>query len=107
MWSADSERLLFVAPRQRPPGSSAGWLQPPDPSRTLYVANLIDPTPLAIGDTTVDMAAWREDGQILGLGRAGSNGALDIRLMDGAPAGQHVLELPLRPSAAYATAWGL
>ena len=43
--------------------------------------------------------------QTLGLGKLGSDGTLDIRLMNGSPAGQHVLELPLKPVGAYAAAW--
>jgi hypothetical protein len=104
-WSADSQRLLFVAPRQRFPGEPVTWLQPAIPPRVLYVANLADARPTELGDTTIDSAAWREDGQIVGLGRLGSDGLLDLRLMNGPPAGQHLVQLPVKPPAAYAAVW--
>src|SRR5207302_7216517 len=58
-WSGDSQRVLFVAPHQHPPGTGAGWLQS-DPRRALYLAAVSDPTPTLMGDTDVDLAAWRE-----------------------------------------------
>jgi len=66
-----------------------------------------DPTPALIGDTDVDLAVWREDGQIMGLGRAGNDGALDVRLLVGSGSSQHLLDLPLKPgsSLAYAAVW--
>jgi hypothetical protein len=105
VWSADSQQLVFVAPRQRPPGAPTGWLQPPAPTRAIYVASVDAPSPRWVADTTVDSAAWREDGQILGLGRLGADGALDLRLMDTSPGGQHLVELPLKPAAGYAAVW--
>jgi hypothetical protein len=105
-WSADSQRLLFVAPHQHPPGTGSGWLQP-DPRHALYMADVADPTPALITDTDVDLAVWREDGQLMGLGRAGNDGALDLRLLDGRGRSQHVLELPLMPGSSlpYAAVW--
>jgi hypothetical protein len=110
-WSADSQGVLFVAPRQRPPGQVASWLQS-DPRRALYVASSADTAPVLLGPTEVDRAVWREDGQILGLGRLGTDGALDLRVLgavsDGATrTNQHLLELPLRPGASYAATWDL
>jgi hypothetical protein len=110
-WSADSQGVLFVAPRQRPPGQVASWLQS-DPRRALYLASSADVAPVLLGVTEVDRAAWREDGQILGLGRQGSDGALDLRVLGPAsgsptPTGQHLLELPLRPGVSYAATWDL
>jgi hypothetical protein len=105
-WSADSQRVLFVAPHQHPPGTGAGWLQS-DARPALYVADVADPTPMLIADTDVDLAVWREDGQIMGLGRAGNDGALDVRLLGGGNSSQRVLELPLKPGSngPYAAVW--
>jgi hypothetical protein len=106
-WAADSQRLLFVAPAdQHPPGAPFGWLQP-DGRHGLYVASTTDPTPLLIRDTDVDFAAWREDGQIVGLGRSGADRALAMRLLDGSGGAQRLLDLPLRPAANYVAVWDL
>jgi hypothetical protein len=104
-WSTDSQRLLFVAPRQHPPGTGSGWLQP-DSRHSLYLADVADPTPALIGDTDVDLAVWREDGQLMGIGRTGNEGPLDLRLL-GVGGSQRLLELPLKPSASlsYAAVW--
>ena len=106
-WSADSQQLLFVAPRQRFPGVPVTWLQPEVPPRVLYVANLAEARPTELSDTTIDSAVWREDGQIVGLGRLGSDGLLDLRLMNGPPAGQHLVQLPVKPAAAYGAVWDI
>src|SRR5712691_3666624 len=105
-WSADSQRLLFVAPHQHPPGTGSGWLQS-DPRHALYLADVADPTPALIGDTDADLAVWREDGQRMGLGRVGNDGSLDLRLLGGSGSSQHLLELPLKPgpSLPYAAVW--
>ncbi len=105
-WSADSQRLLFVAPHQQPPGTGSGWLQP-DNGHALYMADVADPTPALIRDTDVDLAVWREDGQLVGLGRAGNDGSLDLRLLGGSGSSQHLQELPLKPGSSlpYAAVW--
>jgi hypothetical protein len=105
-WSADSQRVLFVAPHQHPPGSGSGWLQS-DPRHALYQADVADPTPALIGDTDVDLAVWREDGQFIGLGRTGNDGTLALRLLGGSGTSKHLLELPLKPGASlpYAAVW--
>jgi len=105
-WSADSQRLLFVAPHQHPPGVGAGWLQA-DMRHALYQADVADPTPTLIGDTEADLAVWREDGQLMGLRRAPNDGALDLRLLGNSGSSQQLLELPLKPlaGAAYAAVW--
>ena len=105
-WSADSQRLLFVAPHQHPPGTGAGWLQP-DPHHALYLADVADPTPALISDTDVDLAVWREDGQLMGLGRGGNDGSLDLRLVGGSGSAQRLLELPLKSGSSlpYAAVW--
>jgi hypothetical protein len=105
-WSTDSQRLVFVAPDQHPPGVPFGLL-PSEGRHGLYVATTTDPTPVLVGDTDVDVAAWREDGQLVGLGRLGIDHALAIRLLDGPASAQHLLDLPLRPAATYAALWDL
>jgi hypothetical protein len=102
VWSADGQRLLFVAPRQHPPGAALGWLQP-DAQRALFTVDVADPIPVALQDTSVDLATWREDGQLLGLGRPGPDSPLSLRWLSasGAAVGQ-LLELPLKPAGAYA-----
>jgi len=105
-WAVDSQRLVFVAPHQHPPGVPFGWLQP-DAQHALYVASAADPTPRLVQDTDVDFAAWREGGQVVGLGRQGTNRALSMRLRDGSASAQHLLDLPLRPASNYAMVWDL
>jgi hypothetical protein len=102
VWSADGRRLLFVAPPQHPPGAAFGWLQP-DSRRALFEVDTADAKPLALQDTDVDMATWREDSQLVGLGRSAPDAPLSLRRLTaaGASLGQ-LLELPLRPSGAYA-----
>ncbi len=104
-WSADSQHVLFVAPHQHLPGSASGWLEP-DAHHAVYLADIADPTPLLIADTDADLAVWREDGQLMGLGRAGNDGALDLRLL-GVSRSQRLLELPLKPnsSLSYGAVW--
>jgi hypothetical protein len=106
-WSADSQRLLFVAPHQHLPGAAFDWLSP-DSQHALYQATLDQPTPLGLADTRLDQVMWREDGQLLGLWRPASDSPLHIRLTD--PTGgaaQDLLELPLQAGAQYAAAWDL
>jgi hypothetical protein len=105
-WAGDSQRLVFVAPHQHPPGVPFGWMRS-DAQHALYIASATDPTPLLVGDTDVDFAAWREDGQLVGLGRLGIDRALAVRLLDGSASTQQLLELPLRPAANYAALWDL
>jgi len=105
VWSADGQQLLFVAPHQHPPGASAGWLQP-DPHHAVYVAKVDQPTPVALGDTDLDLVRWREDGLLLGLGRTASDSPLSIRLLSRtADSPRLLLELPLRPPGEYAAVW--
>jgi hypothetical protein len=103
-WSGDGQRLLFVAPRQHPPGAAFGWLQADaDAQRTLFVVDLADPSPLALQDTSVELATWREDGQLVGLGRSAPDAPLSLRRLS--PSGSSsgpLLELPLTPAGAYA-----
>jgi hypothetical protein len=106
-WSTDSQRLVFVAPHQHPAGVSLGWLQQPDAPHALYVANISEAAAVPAGDTPLDFATWREDGQLLGLGRVGNGGALDLRLINAAGSGQHLLELPFKPGSSYGAAWDI
>jgi hypothetical protein len=106
-WSPDSQRLLFVAPHQHLPGAAFDWLSP-DSQHALWVASLDQPTPSGLADTRLDQAAWREDGQVLGLWRPSADSPLRIRLTDAAgAASQDVLELPLQVGPQYAAAWDL
>jgi hypothetical protein len=106
-WSVDGQRLVFVAPHQRPPGAPIGWFQT-NPAHALYLATFDRPTPLAIGDTDVTLATWREDGQLLGVARAGAEGPLNVRLLNSSGgASQQLVELPLRPTGQYAATWDL
>ena len=106
-WSQTGQRVLFVAPHQHPLGVSLGWLQS-DPSHALYTASVDQPTPVVLRDTDLDTATWREDGQVLGLTRTGADAPLDIRLAgDSSGGSQQLLQLPLKPSGAYAAMWDL
>jgi hypothetical protein len=74
----------------------------------LHIADNTETAPIVVGETQVDRAIWREDGQMLGLGRLGSDGTLDVRLIprtSGSP--QQLVELPLRPPSGYGAAWDL
>ena len=84
---------------------SIGWLQQSEAPHALYVANVSEVTAAPAGDTPLDFATWREDGQLLGLGRLGNSGALDLRLVSAAGSGQHLLELPFKPGSGYGAAW--
>ncbi|MCA1647176.1 MAG: PEGA domain-containing protein [Chloroflexi bacterium] len=106
-WSEDSQRVLFVAPHQHPPGVGVGWLQPPDPRHALYLAEVAKPTPALTADTDVDLAVWREDGQLTGLGRASNGAGLELRLLPGTGSSLKLLEVPLRPESnrPYGALW--
>ena len=109
-WSQTSRSVLFVAPHQHPLGISLGWLQS-DPSHTLYTASVDQAAPVALGDTDLELATWREDGLILGLSRTAADAPINIRLVEngggGSGGGQQLLQLPLKPAAAYAAIWDL
>ncbi|HEX8967816.1 MAG TPA: hypothetical protein VF937_08060, partial [Chloroflexota bacterium] len=100
-----ARRMLFVAPHQHPPGVPFDWLQP-DTRHALYVDDLEHPTPLAMADTDADLVTWREDGQLLELGRAAADSPLRLRIWNGSTgASQPLAELPLKPAAGYAATW--
>jgi PEGA domain len=106
-WSADGQRLVFVAPHQHPPGAALGWLQR-DTRHAVYIAGLDDPTPVASSDTDMDMATWREDGQLLGLGRGSVESPLSVRLLNrSGGSAQPLVDLPLRPPSRYAALWNV
>jgi hypothetical protein len=73
----------------------------------VFVATIEAPTPTALGDTSSDQLAWREDGQLVGLGRSGREGTLSIQLLSSSAsaAAQPVLDVPLKPSRQYAAIW--
>jgi hypothetical protein len=60
-----------------------------------------------VEETSSDLVTWREDGQLLGLGRVASDAPLSVRLMSRSAGGsaQHVLDLPLKPYGRYAATW--
>ena len=106
-WSADSQRMLFVAPHQHLPGVAFDWLQP-ETQHAEYLAKLDQPTPVALADTPIDQVTWREDGQVLGLWRPNSDSTLSIRLLGGAGgSGQGLLDVPLKLSGPYAAMWDM
>ena len=108
-WSADGQRLLFVAPHQHVPGSAFDWLAH-DPQHSLYVAAPDQPLPIGMADTRLDQVAWREDGQVLGLWRGAADTPLHIRLSDpggGGGGDRDLLTLPLQAGAQYAASWDL
>jgi hypothetical protein len=106
-WSADGQRLVFVAPHQRVPGAAFDWLQPASP-HAIFLAALEQPTPSALTDTTLDQVTWREDGQLLGLGRPGPDAPLGMRaLTSSGERPQDLVQLPLKAGPTYTSAWDL
>jgi hypothetical protein len=106
-WSADGQRMVFVAPRQHPPGAAFDWLAPAT-QHAVFAANVYEAAPTALADTPVDQVAWREDGQLLGLWRAGPDAPLGVRLLDSSGLhGQDLLQLPLKPGSSYGSTWDL
>ncbi len=106
-WSADGQRMLFVAPHQHMPGVPFDWLQP-DTQHAVYQATLDQPMPVSLTDTPAEQVTWRDDGQVLALVRAGVDSPLTLRLLDGsAGSGQQLLDLPLKAGALFAATWDL
>jgi hypothetical protein len=97
--------MLFVAPHQHPPGTPFGWFQP-DIQHALFADRIDEPSPRLLGDTQMDLAAWREDGQLLGFGRNGADQPLGLQLLSSAGgSNRHLLDLPISPPSEYAAAW--
>ncbi|MBV9578101.1 MAG: PEGA domain-containing protein [Chloroflexi bacterium] len=106
-WSADGQQMVFVAPHQHAPGAAFDWLAPA-PQHAVFVANLDQSTATALGDTPLNEAIWRQDGQLLGLWRAGPDAPVGIRLLDeSGTRSQDVVQLPLKPGATYTSMWDL
>jgi hypothetical protein len=106
-WSADSQRLMFVAPHQHIPGVAFDWLAPAT-QHAIFQATLDQPTPIMLTDTGLDQVTWREDGQILGLWRPGPDAPLGIRLLtDSGSRPQDLLQLPLKAGSTYTSVWDL
>jgi len=106
-WSPDGQRLLFVAPRQRTPGTAFDWLAP-STQHAIFQAALDQGTPTAIVDNAPDAVTWREDGQMLGLGRAGPDAPLSIRVLSrSGTRSQDLVQLPLKPGPQYGATWDL
>lgn len=105
VWSADSQRLAFVAPRQNAPDVPTTWLQADQP-RAIYTATGTDAAPTLLSDTDADSIAWREDSQLVAAGRGTGGSRLDLRLIRDAES-THLLDLPLRPANGYGLAWDI
>jgi hypothetical protein len=99
--------MLFVAPRQRTPGTAFDWLAPATP-HAIFEATLEQATPTLIVDNAPDDVTWREDGQMLGLGRAGPDAPLAIRVLSrSGTRSQDLVQLPLKAGRQYAATWDL
>ncbi len=106
-WSADGQRLVFIAPHQHVPGAAFDWLAPAT-QHAIYETAVDQPSPTALTDTTVDQVTWREDGQLLGLWRPGPDAPLGIRLMtDVGDRAQDLVQLPLKAGPTYTSVWDL
>ncbi len=106
-WSADGQRLVFIAPHQRVPGAAFDWLQPSAP-HAIFLAAVDQPTPTALTDSTLDQVSWREDGQLVGLGRPAPDAPLGVRTLTNAgERAQDVVQLPLKTGPTYTSAWDL
>jgi Tol biopolymer transport system component len=106
-WSADGQQMVFVAPHQHPPSAAFDWLAPAN-QRAIFVAKLEQPTPSALIETTLDTVTFRDDGQLLGLGRAGPDASVGIRMLSGSgEQSQELVQLPLKPGVTYASMWDL
>ena len=106
-WSADGQRMVFVAPHQRAPGVAFDWLAPAT-QHAVYVSTLKPAAPTLLADMALDEVSWREDDQLLGLWRAGPDAPLGLRLLN--PVGariQDVVQVPLKPGSTYASLWDL
>lgn len=106
-WSADGQRMVFVAPHQRAPGAAFDWLAPAT-QHAVYLSTLDPSAPTLLADTALDEVTWREDDQLLGVWRAGPDAPLGVRVLNamGTP-GQDVVQVPLKPSSTYAALWDL
>jgi hypothetical protein len=106
-WSSDGQRILFVAPRQRTPGTAFDWLAP-STQHAVFEAALDQGAPTLIVDNAPDDVTWREDGQMLGLGRAGPDAPLGIRVLNrSGTRSQDLVQLPLKPGRQYTATWDL
>src|SRR5262249_62004457 len=66
-----------------------------------------DAGPRLLGATEFDLAGWRSDGQVVGLGRLGADGRLALELQASADGAPQRLEVPLAPARGYAAEWDL
>jgi hypothetical protein len=106
-WSADGQRMAFVAPHQHAPGAAFDWFAPAA-EHAVYLSTLESSAPTLLADTALDEVTWREDGQLLGLWRAGPDAPLGVRWLKLDEARhQDVVQLPLKPGSTYAPLWDL
>lgn len=101
-WSPDGAAFAFVAPRRTDAPPSLLW-PPPDAGHGLFLARDVEHEPELVVHTAAGYPAWREDGQLVGLGRAPSDGRLDVRLLDGSRA--RLIELPIHVTPGFAGMW--
>ncbi|HEY3081213.1 MAG TPA: PEGA domain-containing protein [Chloroflexota bacterium] len=104
-WSPDGRRLAYAAPTDDRP-SAVGWLFGPRTAVGLFTLAFDDPVGRRLGDALGQAPAWRGDGALLALARRASDGALDLRLVDGERS-DDLLQLPLRSAGAFAARWDL
>jgi Tol biopolymer transport system component len=106
-WSPDGQQMVFIAPQQHTPGVAFDWLAPAV-QHAVFLANVDQPTPTALTDTTLGQVTWREDGQLLGLWRPGPDAPLGIRLLvQAGERSQDLVQLPFKPGAVYGSSWDL
>ncbi|HEY3079240.1 MAG TPA: hypothetical protein VGM69_04975 [Chloroflexota bacterium] len=104
-WSPDGRRLAYAAPTDDRP-SAVGWLFGPRTAVALFTLALDDSVGRRLGDALGQAPAWRDDGALLALARRASDGALNLRLVDGERS-DDLLQLPVRSAGAYAARWDL
>jgi PEGA domain/WD40-like Beta Propeller Repeat len=104
-WSADSQQLVYVAPRQPAPDAALAWFESSQPS-ALFVARVADAAPpTLLHSFALQAPTWYADGRVLGLKRANDSGGLEIRLAKTIDTSDQVVSLPIKADSSYAAAW--
>jgi hypothetical protein len=102
-WSGDGQRALLAAPARDPSTAQGGWLQP-SARRAVHAVDAAASTARLVSDVDAALAGWREDGQVITLGR-GRDGNLGIDLLGDSERAERLIDIPLRPGAPYAAEW--